>query len=58
MLFTEGKEEREYERMMQQKPCFDKRKQQMEKQRDCPHCLYFNEKKKCCGLEECTVFKE
>ena len=58
MLFTEGKEEREYERMMQQKPRFDKRRQQTAKQRDCPYCLYFDEKKKCCGLEKCIVFKE
>lgn len=61
MLFTEG-ETQQYERMMMEKPGFKLRKQGLffptAKQRDCPHCLYYNEALKKCGLEKCIVFKK
>ena len=46
MLFTEGKD-RNYERMMQEKPGFQRDRRRVvspnARQRDCPHCLYYNE---------------
>ena len=61
MLFTEGKD-RNYERMMQEKPGFQRDRRRMvspnARQRDCPHCLYYNETLKKCGLATCVVFKK
>lgn len=61
MLFTEG-EDREYERLMQEKPGFGRDKPPVfratKRRRDCPYCLYYSEKDKKCGLEKCTVFEE
>jgi len=61
MLFTEGKD-RKYERMMQEKPGFQHDRRRMvspnARQRDCPHCLYYNETLKKCGLATCVVFKK
>lgn len=60
MLFTEGKN-RNYERMMQEKPRFHRSKGVSfpnHRQRDCPHCLYYDEAIKKCGLEKCIVFQE
>lgn len=61
MLFTEGKD-RKYERMMQEKPGFQRDRRRTvfpnARQRDCPHCLYYNETLKKCGLETCVVFKK
>ena len=55
MLFTEGKTQ-EYERLMQERPCFDRRVDKTRKKRDCPHCLYYDKKTKKCGSERCIVF--
>ena len=59
MLFTEGKY-RNYERMMQGKPGFQRNRRRTvlpnARQRDCPHCLYYNETLKKCNLETCIVF--
>lgn len=61
MLFTEGKD-RKYERMMQEKPGFQRDRRRVvspnARQRDCPHCLYYNETLKKCGLATCVVFKK
>lgn len=61
MLFTEGKD-RNYERLMQEKPGFQRDRRRMvfpnARQRDCPHCLYYNEMLKKCGFETCIVFKK
>ena len=61
MLFTEGKD-RNYERLMQEKPGFQRDRRRMvspnARQRDCPHCLYYNETLKKCGLATCVVFKK
>ena len=57
MLFTEGKS-REYERMMQQQPGFDHRSVKTMKERDCLHCLYYDNKAKKCSLGKCTVFRD
>ena len=59
MLFTEGKD-RNYERMMQGKPGFQRNRRRTvlpnARQRDCPHCLYYNETLKKRNLETCIVF--
>ena len=61
MLFTEGKD-RSYERMMQEKPGFMRDRRRVvspnARQRDCPHCLYYNKTLKKCGLATCVVFKK
>ena len=57
MLFTEGKD-RVYERMMQERPGFDRRPDKTMKERDCPYCLYYVHKAKRCGLKTCIVFKD
>jgi hypothetical protein len=57
MLFTEGKLQG-YERMMQQKPDFGRNPIKTMKERDCPHCLHFNQKAKKCGLRKCAMFKD
>lgn len=57
MLFTEGKL-KEYECMMTQKPGFDKRPIRTMAERDCKHCLHFDEKKKRCKFNKCAVFDD
>jgi len=63
MLFTEG-EDREYERMMKEVPKHYREpiKQQspvdLEDERDCPYCLYYENKGKRCKYEHCIVFAE
>ncbi len=64
MLFTKGKD-REYERMMQEKPGFRRRRQKEKNiqfatsdNKDCPYCLYYDEKKKKCSMKSCIVFDE
>lgn len=57
MLFADGKLQ-EYERIMQQKPGFDRRPVKTMKERDCPYCLYYDHKAKKCGIKTCTVFQD
>lgn len=62
MLFTKGKH-REYERLMQEKPNFGHGKRKpivfaTAENKDCPYCLYFDEKSKKCGMPNCIVFDE
>lgn len=57
MLFTEGKD-RIFERMMQERPSSGRRPVNAPKDRDCPHCLYYDDKSEKCGLERCTVFED
>lgn len=57
MLFTEGKR-REYERIMQEKPGFDHRPVKTMKERDCKHCLYYDESCRKCSQEKCVVFED
>ncbi|MPN13821.1 hypothetical protein SDC9_161147 [bioreactor metagenome] len=56
MLFTKG-ELQEYERMMREKPGFDRRPDEARKERDCPYCLYYDHSAKKCGFEACIVFQ-
>ena len=68
--FTKGKH-KEYERLMQEKPGHDGKGQigrriQKDKtiqfataeNKDCPYCLYYDEKKKMCSIPNCIVFDE
>ncbi|MEA5047101.1 MAG: hypothetical protein VB034_00690 [Eubacteriales bacterium] len=64
MLFTRGKD-REYERMMQEKPGFGRRRQKEKniqfataENKDCPYCLYYDGKRKRCSMDSCPVFDE
>lgn len=57
MLFTEGKSQA-YERLMQEKPCFDRHPVKTMKERDCPHCLHYDNEAKKCGLGKCPVFQD
>ena len=60
MLFTEGKD-RKYERMMQEKPGFQRDRRRVvspnARQRDCPHCLYYNETLKSAVLQPALCSK-
>lgn len=55
VLFTEGKH-REYEYIMQETPGFDRRPAITRKERDCKHCLYYDEKSRKCNKARCLVF--
>ncbi len=55
MLFTEGKD-REYERIMQVQPGFN-RSVLTKEERECKYCLYYDTKKRKCSLEKCVVFE-
>ncbi|MEG1547538.1 MAG: hypothetical protein RR232_02165 [Clostridia bacterium] len=55
MNFTEGKG-LEYERLMKQKPGFHKKRDKTSRERDCHHCLYWNEALQQCLREKCIVF--
>lgn len=57
MRFTEG-QMLEYERMMQEKPLYDRRPIKTMKERDCEHCLYFDESCHKCNKEKCTIFDD
>jgi hypothetical protein len=57
MLFTEGKDQ-VFERMMQERPSFGRRLDKTPKERDCPHCLYYDNKMKKCSLDRCIVFRD
>ncbi len=57
MLFTKDKT-REYERLMQQKPGFDRRTVQTMKDRNCSNCLHYDHKAKKCGFKTCIVFQD
>jgi len=57
LLFTTGKD-REYERLMKDTPGFDRRPVQTMKERDCVHCLYYDETLRKCSLEKCAVFED
>lgn len=54
MHFTEG-QLRKYERMMQEKPGYDYRTIETMKERDCKHCLYFDERCRKCSIEKCIL---
>lgn len=59
MNFTEGKD-LEYERLMRQKPGFDRRgrkRRSPKRERDCLHCLYWKENMDKCSLEKCIAFQ-
>ena len=55
MIFTEGKE-RFYERLMQQKPNYSRHNVPPTKERDCKHCLHYDENLKKCNQEKCIIF--
>ncbi len=57
MLFMVGKD-REYERLMKQIPGFDRSPIRTMKERDCKHCLYYDEQLRKCSLEKCAVFED
>jgi hypothetical protein len=57
MHFTEG-QLREYERMMQERPGYDRRPIKTMKERDCKHCLYFDERYYKCSKEKCILFDD
>lgn len=55
MHFTEG-HLREYERMMQEKPGYDRNPIKTVKKRDCKHCLHFDEHCLKCSKKKCGLF--
>ncbi|MBS4026118.1 MAG: hypothetical protein KGZ96_10660 [Clostridia bacterium] len=55
MHFTEG-QLRQYERIMQEKPGYDRRSINTQKERDCKHCLYFDQRSRKCSKKRCTLF--
>lgn len=55
MYFTEG-QLCKYERMMQEKPRFDREPINKAVNRDCKHCLYFDDHLQKCNKEKCVVF--
>lgn len=57
MYFTEG-QLREYERMMQEKPGYNRRPIKTVKERDCKHCKFFDEHSHKCSKEKCTLFDD
>lgn len=57
MFFTVGKR-REFERMMQETPSFDRLSVKTMKERDCKHCLYYDESNRKCSREKCVVFED
>ena len=54
MYFTEG-QLCKYERMMQEKPGFNRRPIKKMEERDCKHCLYFDDHHQICSKEKCVV---
>ncbi len=57
MLFTEGKDQ-VFERLMRERPSSGRHTDNTPKDRDCPHCLYYDNKSEKCGLERCIVFED
>jgi len=57
MHFTEGPL-LEYERMMQEKPGYNRRLIKSMKERDCKHCLHFDEHYRKCSKERCAIFDD
>ena len=57
MLFMVGKD-REYERLMKQTPGFDRKPVRTMKERDCEHCLYYDEQSRKCSQKKCVVFED
>lgn len=57
MYFTEG-QLREYERMMQEKPGYNRKPIKTVKERDCKHCQFFDEHSHKCSKEKCTLFDD
>lgn len=58
MLFTEGKD-LEYERLMQQKPGFDRKPNMTgspKGKRGCLRCLHWDEQVEKCGIATCLYF--
>lgn len=53
MHFTEG-QLRKYERMMQEKPGYDRRPIKTVKEQDCKHCMSVDEHCGKCGKEKCA----
>ena len=57
MLFTEGRL-REYECTMKEKPVYDRRLTKTMDERDCKHCLYFDEHCRKCSKKKCALFND
>ena len=57
MHFTEG-HLREYERLMQEKPGYDRRSTRTMKERKCKHCLYFDKHFHKCSKDKCVLFDD
>jgi len=57
VLFMVGKD-REYEYLMKQIPGFDRKPDRTMKERDCKHCLYYDESNRKCSLEKCVAFED
>lgn len=57
MFFTEG-EDLEYERMMRETPGHNRRIIKTPKERDCPHCFYYDKRLKGCPFDYCPVFAD
>jgi len=57
MYFTKGKLI-EYERMMKETPGFNHRPVKTMKERDCKHCLNFDQSLGKCGKEKCVLFDD
>lgn len=55
MLFTEGKH-RVYERIMQEKPCYDRHPAKTMEERDCKHCMYYDKRLGKCSEGKCIVY--
>lgn len=57
MLFTEG-QLLKYERIMQEKPVHSRKPIKTMDERDCKHCLYFDERCRKCSKEKCAIFND
>ncbi len=57
MHFTEGPL-RAYERIMQEKPKHDSEPAKTVQDRDCKHCLHFDEHHHKCSKKKCVIFNE
>lgn len=57
MHFTEG-HLREYERLMQEKPGYDRKYIKTMKERECKHCPYFHKGFNKCSREKCALFDD
>jgi hypothetical protein len=57
MYFTEG-QLLEYERMMQEKPGYNRRVIKTMKERDCRNCKHFDESCNKCSKDKCDIFDD